>query len=36
MEGFRMLQWNCSFDGPWSGAAESKYWEGNFDGPKPD
>jgi hypothetical protein len=27
-----MLQWDWSFDGPWSEAAESRYREGGFDG----
>jgi len=29
---FRILQWDWSFDGPWSEVAETKYQEGGFNG----
>lgn len=29
---FQVMRWDWSFDGPWSGAAESRYREGRFDG----
>lgn len=32
MENYRVLQWNGSFDGPWSDNAENRYREGGFDG----
>lgn len=32
MRDFKILHWNCSFDGPWSDDAERRYREGGFDG----